>query len=188
MLVLVCCFFVIFTGPLFRQLFRWLMTSHLINDFAKRTEEETGLFNPGNQDNSSGQASSRRVPASGSHIPKDTLPDCTFCRIISGEEHAHKIYEDEHVIAILGKPDSCMSSNMSFSSVIRYSSNTFWPFTCDTKKTHTTYFRPTARAIWPHWPSGQQGRQSARRMSVEHLIFSKPEQVLSNISDRKRGS
>ena len=30
-------------------------------------------------------------------------PECPFCRIITGEASAFKVYEDEKVIAVLGK-------------------------------------------------------------------------------------
>lgn len=57
-----------------------IMTSHLIETLAKRAE---------NHDTSS------------AFMPINA--DCAFCRIIHQQEPAFKVYENDHVLAILGK-------------------------------------------------------------------------------------
>lgn len=44
-----------------------------------------------------GEQVGRQIPATWK-----TDPECPFCRIIQGEDEAHKVYENDKVIAILG--------------------------------------------------------------------------------------
>ena len=37
------------------------------------------------------------------HETWKTNPDCAFCKIIRGDGPAYKVYEDEKVMAVLGK-------------------------------------------------------------------------------------
>lgn len=69
------------------------MTSHLIESFAKRTNELGGIGN-----------NSAEEPEIARKISRLNRPDdCAFCNVIAGKQPAFRIYEDDHTIAILGK-------------------------------------------------------------------------------------
>ncbi|KAG8980374.1 hypothetical protein FRC05_006005 [Tulasnella sp. 425] len=69
------------------------MTSHLIESFAKRTNELGGIGN-----------NSAEEPEIARKISRLNRPDdCAFCNVVAGKQPAFRIYEDDHTIAILGK-------------------------------------------------------------------------------------
>ncbi|GAA5905436.1 hypothetical protein JCM8208_004278 [Rhodotorula glutinis] len=79
------------------------MTSHLVDRFAKRalassprrssSSPPLGVGNPGDDDHHHVAAPAR---------PPGAAPDdCGFCAIVSGQESAHVVYDDEHVLAFL---------------------------------------------------------------------------------------
>jgi hypothetical protein len=37
------------------------------------------------------------------HPDWDFVDDCPFCKIVEGKSSSHRLYEDEYVVAILGK-------------------------------------------------------------------------------------
>ncbi|GEM08022.1 histidine triad nucleotide binding protein [Rhodotorula toruloides] len=84
------------------------MTSHFIDRFANRAAR----LEPSTSPSGHPHQSAAPRPAGGldrrSDVERAELngvreEGCTFCNIIAGDEPAFKAYEDEHVMAFLGK-------------------------------------------------------------------------------------